>query len=193
MGKIDPRVEKIILTNKELNAGIKKAALWLNKNYKNKTPILIPVLKGAIPFYAQLIKDIKVDCVSDFIVYSSFHGGVEAIHDGSVPNVITDLANNIHDKDVIIIEDIIDSGKTLLSICNFLKSKNPKSLKTMVLLNKPKARKVKMEPDFSCFKIANDFIVGFGFDFEEKMRNLPYIGVLKKSIYLEALKRSKNK
>ncbi len=185
--KIDPRVEKIIFDYKILKKRIKLAADWINKKYKSTTPILVPILKGAIPFYAELIKHMTIDSKTDFLVYSSYAGGVTN-KSKTMPNVITDIKTNIEGKDVIIIEDIIDTGYTLQNIYNFLKLKNPKSLTIMVLINKPLKRKAKIEPNYSCFKINNEFIVGFGFDYKEMLRNLPYIGVLKNELYLQSLK-----
>ncbi|UUD35748.1 hypoxanthine phosphoribosyltransferase [Mycoplasmopsis caviae] len=172
---IDYRIKKVLYTQEELEARIKELALWVNEEYKNSDSlILIGLLKGSIPFLAQLIKDIKVDHTLDFMTASSYAGGGSS--SGSV-KIIMDLAQDIKDKDILIVEDIIDSGITLEKIKEILISRKPKSFKILTLLDKPHNRKVKLDADKSGFVVPNEFLVGFGLDYDEKMRNIPYIGI----------------
>ena len=174
-------IDYVLFTQEQLEVKIKELSIWVNKTYKNsKNLIVIGLLKGSFPFFAQLIKSIDIDIIIDFMTVSSYGGGTS--NDGSV-KIILDLANDIVDKDVLVVEDIIDTGKTMQKVSNLLKSRNPKSFRVLTLLNKPSNRKVSFEPDKFGFEIKKDqFVVGFGFDWEEKLRQLPYIGVIKKEI-----------
>lgn len=174
----DPRIEKILYTQEFLEKRIKELADWVNLEFQDsKNLVIVGLLKGSIPFLAQLIKDVKVDHIIDFMTLSSYAGGQEST--GSV-KVIMDLAYDIYQKDVLIVEDIIDSGITIEKVAQLLKNKNPKKLKVLTLLNKPAGRKTNFEPDKFGIEVPNEFLVGFGLDVKEKMRNLPYIGIFKK-------------
>ncbi|ADE19950.1 hypoxanthine phosphoribosyltransferase [Mycoplasma crocodyli] len=171
----DYRVKRILYTREFLEEKIKLAAEWVNETYKNSEElIIVALLKGSIPFLAQLIKDVKVDHSIDFLTASSYAGGHSST--GSV-KIIMDLANDIEGKDVLIVEDIIDSGITLSKIKELLTAKKPKSFRIITLLDKPMNRKVDLHADYSAIIAPNEFLVGFGLDYKEKMRNLPYVGV----------------
>ncbi len=190
MKNIDKRVERVLFTNKEIINGIKKAANWIDKNYKGKNPLLVGILKGVVPFFGHLVVNIKINMSIDFMAYSSYHGNVVAT---TKPIIVMDLKNDIKGRDVIIIEDIVDSGRTLSAIVKMLKKRNPRSLKVLTLADKKDVRKVKFHPDYSIFDVPSKYIVGFGFDYDEQMRNLPYIGILKEEIYnknIHKVKRS---
>lgn len=175
---INKYIEKIIFDQKTLESKIKELATWVNQTYKNNDSlIVVGLLKGSFPFMAQLIKDIDIDFIIDFMTVSSYNGDLRT--SGSV-KVILDLANDIMNKDVLIVEDIVDTGKTMHKVIDLLKSRNPKSLKVITLLNKPSGRQIAFEPDKYGFLIENEFVVGFGFDYKEKLRQLPFIGILKK-------------
>ncbi len=191
MSKIDKRIEKVLFTNKQVNDAIKKAALWIDKNYKGKKPLLVGILKGVVPFFGHIVVNVKTDVTIDFMVFSSYHGNVKAT---TKPNIVMDLKSDIKGKHVVIIEDIVDTGKTLNCLVRVLSKRKPKSLKVLTLLDKKDSRTVDFNPDYSCFKVPNKYIVGFGFDYDEQMRNLPYIGILKEEIYnknLTKISRSK--
>ncbi|ACF07246.1 hypoxanthine-guanine phosphoribosyltransferases [Metamycoplasma arthritidis] len=174
---LDKRIEKVLFDQKTLEKRILELSMWVNENYSDQDElIIIGLLKGSLPFLAQLIKNINVDFIMDFMTVSSYDG--KAHSSGSV-KVILDLANDIKDRHVLIVEDIIDSGRTMQKVVNLLNSRNPQSLRVLTLLNKPSGRKVKFEPDKFGFMIGDEFVVGFGFDWHEKMRQLPYIGILK--------------
>ncbi|WP_027334834.1 hypoxanthine phosphoribosyltransferase [Mycoplasmopsis felifaucium] len=176
--KQDYRISEIVFSKEALEKRIKELAQWVNETYKDSSElIIVGLLKGSIPFLAQLIKDITVDHKLDFMIASSYAGGHKST--GNV-KVIMDLAEEICDKDVLIVEDIIDSGITLDKITKMLSLRKPKSLKILTLLDKPDNRKVDLVADNYGFIAPNEFLVGFGLDYKEILRNIPYIGVMDK-------------
>ncbi|WP_369086059.1 hypoxanthine phosphoribosyltransferase [Metamycoplasma spumans] len=176
--KINNLIDKILFDQNTLEKRIKELSEWVNEQYKDsKELIIIGLLKGSLPFLAQLIKTVEVDFIMDFMITSSYEGTEKS--SGNV-KIVLDLANNIENKDVLIVEDIVDTARTMTKVHSILKSRNPKSLKVLTLLNKPSGRVVEFEPDKFGFEIQkNEFVVGFGFDWQEKMRQLPYIATLK--------------
>lgn len=174
---VDKRIEKVLISKTKIKRATKKAAQWINKEYANKNLVLVTILKGSIPFVGALIPLIKVDFEIDYIAISSFKGKTTA---QSLPELVMNFCNNLKGKDVLLVEDIIDSGRTIKEIIRLLKTHNAKSVKILTLLDKPSGRKVEIEADYKCFTIPKCFIVGFGLDYEEKLRNLPYVGILKK-------------
>ena len=187
---IDPRIKEVLISETELKQGIQEAANWLNKEYEGKTPIVIGILKGCIPFIGSIMPLLKFDFEIDFMSASSFKGGTTST--GYI-ELLLDLKSDIEGRDVIILEDIIDTAKTLKMIVELLRSRNPKSIRLVTLLDKKEGRKVELDADYSCFEIPNKFIVGFGLDYKEIMRNLPYIGVLDEKVYMSDLKDPKAK
>ena len=165
-------VKKIIISSRKIKKGIKWAAQWINKNYAKKTPILIGILKGVMPFFVNLLPQLKINVLTDFIVISSFKGQVKR---QSQPTIITNVKMDIAGKDIIVVDDVLDSARTMKVLITYLKKKKPKSIKIVVLVDKPSERKVALKPDFAAFNVGNIFIVGFGLDIKEKARNLPYI------------------
>lgn len=179
----DKRIKKIIFSAAQINEKIEELAHWVNENYKDsKDLVLVGLLKGSLPFLAALIKHINVDHEIDFIVASSYFGKTKS--SGNI-KIVMDLNLDIKNKDVLIIEDIIDSGITLDKIYKNLSARNPKSLKLMTLLDKPYKRKVDLKVDIFGFCAPDEFLVGFGLDVNEKLRNLPYIGVFDKKYLSE--------
>lgn len=171
----DPRFTEILYTKEQLEARIKELAQWVNETYEgSKDLVLVGLLKGSIPFMAQLIKDVTVDHVLDFMTVSTYEGGTKST--GKI-KIIMDLKHNVEGKDVLIVEDIVDSGLTLSSIVKMLKEHEPKSIKVLTLLDKPEGRKTTFIPDASGFVVPNKFLAGFGLDVKEKLRNVPYIGI----------------
>lgn len=181
--KIDNRIKKILISSQEIILGIEKAAQWVNINYQNKDLVIVSILKGVIPFIGNLMPKVTVDFETDFISVSSFKGTISA---STLPEILSSININVKNKDVLLVEDIVDSGRTITLVMDVLKKEKPASLKLLTLLDKPKGRKVVLKPDYGCFEIPEEFVVGFGLDYQEKMRNLPYIGILKEEIYLES-------
>ncbi|MFV8401139.1 hypoxanthine phosphoribosyltransferase [Mycoplasma sp. 005V] len=177
--KIHPMVKKVLFTQAFIEKHILECANWVNETYKDSNDlIIVGLLKGSIPFLAQLIKNVEVDHKLDFMIVSTYAGSHAS--SGSV-KIIMDLANDIEGKDVLIVEDIIDSGITLQKVCSMLKERHPNSLKVLTLMDKPYNRKVDFQADHYGFLAPDEFLVGFGLDYDEKLRNLPYIGVFDES------------
>lgn len=180
----DERFEEILLTKEQIEKRIKELAQWINETYKeSKDLILVGLLKGSVPFLAQLMKDVEIEHSIDFIIASSYFGGIKST--GST-KIIMDLNTDIFNKDVLIVEDIIDSGVTLSRVKSSLESRKPKSLRIMTLLDKPSRREIQLSPDAIGFEVPDKFLAGFGLDVKEKLRNIPYIGVFNKK-YLDKL------
>ena len=166
---------KVMYEEEELQKRIKEISEEIDKDYKDsKEIIIISVLKGAVFFTVDLVKKMKTDIILEVMQLSSY-AGTE-----STGNIIVkkDLDCNIEGKDVLIVEDIIDTGRTLKFLKEYLASKNPKSLKVAVLMDKAERREVDVNVDYTGFVIPNKFIVGYGFDYDEKGRNIPYVGYL---------------
>jgi hypoxanthine phosphoribosyltransferase len=163
---------KIIIKEEQLKKRIKKLADEISNDYKDKNPVLVGILKGSFIFMADLTRQLKMPHQIDFISVASYGSGKQA---SGVVKWLKDLSINIEGKHVIIVEDIIDSGLTLNYIRNNLLTRNPKSLKIVTLLNKKKKRKIKIPLKYVGFSIPDEFVVGYGLDYDEKYRNLPYI------------------
>lgn len=179
-------VKKILVSTKEVKAGITKAANWINKRYAHckKRPILLGILKGAVPFYAELVMQLNFDLHFDFMTLSSFRGNMKAVSD---PKIVTKLLNDIRGRDVIVVEDVLDTAKTLAVLKKYLLGKKPHSLKFVVLADKVDMRVVPFKADYVCFSFkGSPFLVGYGLDIKEVARNLPYIAEFDKK-YLNKL------
>ncbi|WP_066500791.1 hypoxanthine phosphoribosyltransferase [Abyssisolibacter fermentans] len=173
-------IERILISREELEAKIKDLGLQITEEYKGKDLVLICVLKGAVMFITELAKNINLNLEMDFMAISSYGASTKS---SGVVKIIKDLDTSIEGRDILIVEDIIDSGLTLKYLIENLKSRDPKSIKICTLLDKPDGRQVEVDVDYTGFEVPNEFVVGFGLDFAEKYRNLPYIGILKEEIY----------
>lgn len=172
--------ERILITEDELQTRIRELADEINRDYAGKTLFLLCILKGGLMFLTDLSKHLTVDCTFDFIGISSYGSSTQS---SGVVRITKDLEVSIEDKDVLIIEDIIDTGLTLSYLLENLKSRKPASIKLCTLLDKPENRKTPIPIDYAGFQVPNEFLVGFGLDYQELYRNLPYICVLKKELY----------
>ncbi|WP_423216884.1 hypoxanthine phosphoribosyltransferase [Streptococcus equinus] len=177
---LEQDIEKVLYSEEEIVSKTKELGEQLTKDYEGKNPLLIGVLKGSVPFMAELIKHIDTHVEIDFMVVSSYHGGVQS--SGEV-KILKDVNTNIEGRDVIFIEDIIDTGRTLKYLRDMFKYRKANSVKIATLFDKPEGRVVDIEADYVCYDVPNEFIVGFGLDYAERYRNLPYVGVLKEEIY----------
>jgi hypoxanthine phosphoribosyltransferase len=173
-------IEKILVTEEEIQAKIKELAVQLTEEYKDRFPLAIGVLKGAMPFMADLLKRMNCYLEMDFMDVSSY--GDSTVSSGEV-KIIKDLNTSVEGRDLLIIEDIIDSGLTLSYLADLFRCRKAKSIKIVTLLDKPTGRKKAINADYVCFSVPNEFVVGYGLDYAEKYRNLPYIGVLKPEVY----------
>lgn len=166
---------KVMLTEEEVDAKIREIGEQISKDYEGKEVHLICVLKGGSFFMCELAKRITVPVSFDFMSVSSYGAGTKS---SGVIKIVKDLDEPIMGKDVIIIEDIVDSGRTLSYLMEMLKSRQPASLRLCTLLDKPDRRVVQVPVDYTCFQIPDEFVVGYGLDYAQKYRNLPYIGVV---------------
>ena len=182
MGKImlEQDIKKILISHEEIVDAAKKLGQQLTKDYQGKNPIFVGILKGSVPFMAELIKHIDTHIELDFMLVSSYHGGTAS---SGVINVIKDINQDITGRDILFVEDIIDTGQTLKNLCNLFKERNAASVKIATLLDKPEGRVVEIDADYTCFTIPNEFVVGYGLDYNENYRNIPYIGILKEEVY----------
>ncbi|AFQ99534.1 hypoxanthine phosphoribosyltransferase [Streptococcus suis] len=177
---LDKDIKKILVSEEEIVAKCKELGQILATDYADKNPILVGILKGSIPFMAELMKHIDAHVETDYMVVSSYHGGTESC--GTV-KIIKDLDNSVAGRHIIFVEDIIDTGRTLKELKELFALRQAASIKIATLLDKPEGRVVEIEPDYTCFTIPNEFVVGFGLDYDENYRNLPYVGVLKEEVY----------
>ena len=174
-------IKEILLTEEQIKARVAELGQELSKEYAGKDPIIVGVLKGVVVFYADMIRQITVPCQLDFMRISSYQGT------NSTGNMIVrqDLSADIQGRHVLILEDIFDTGNSLDFTVKYLQKRNPASLKICTLLDKPERRNpnVTLEADWVGFTIPNEFVVGYGLDYDEKYRNLPFVGILKPETY----------
>lgn len=173
-------IEKILFTEVELKTKIKEIGKQISIDYKDKEIILVGVLKGSVPFMADLLREIIIPCSMDFMAVSSYGNSTKT---SGVVRILKDLDFQIENKNVLIVEDIIDTGITLRYLVDYLKGRKPASINIACLLDKPDRRKVDIKIDYYGFKVPDYFLVGYGLDYAELYRNLPYIGILKQEIY----------
>ena len=175
-------VTEILYTKEELEAIVRRIGKQITEDYQDKNLFLVCVLKGSLIFMSDLMREIDLPCEVDFLSVSSYGNGTTS--SGEV-QLIKDLTCPLEDKDLLIVEDILDSGLTLSFLLKTLSARGPRSIRLCTLLDKPERRKAAVYPDYVGAQIADQFIVGYGLDYAEKYRNLPYIGVLKPEIYAE--------
>ncbi|HEV8131315.1 MAG TPA: hypoxanthine phosphoribosyltransferase [Acidobacteriota bacterium] len=167
---------EILLTTEQIQNRIREMGAEITRDYAGKKPLFIAILKGASMFHADLIRHVHLPVAVDFIAVASY--GNETESSGQV-QLIKDVETSIEGKDVIVVEDIVDTGLTLTYLLHNFQSRNPQSLKVATLLNKPSRRKVPVTPDYVGFEIPDKFVVGYGLDYAQNYRNLPYVAVLK--------------
>lgn len=174
-------IKEILITEEQIQARIRELGEELTRDYEGKFPVIVGVLKGVVVFYADMVRQIKTHCQMDFMTLSSYRGTE------STGNMVvkSDISADLKGRHVLVLEDIYDTGNSLTFICDYLKSKEPASIKVCTLLDKPERRKpgVTLKADYVGFTIPNAFVVGYGLDYNEKYRNLPYVGILKPEIY----------
>jgi hypoxanthine phosphoribosyltransferase len=178
--KMKDDIKKVLIDENELKAIVKRLGAEITADYLGKDVLLIGILKGSVIFMADLMREIDVPCNIDFMAVSSYGNGTESY--GRV-KINKDLDNDIQGKDIIIIEDILDSGKTLYYIRDILSARKPASIKICTLFDKPERREADIKADYVGSLVPNEFIVGYGLDYSEYYRNLPFIGVLKEEVY----------
>ena len=175
-----PDLDSIQISEEQIKKRIQELAVKLDKEYEGKRPLMVSILKGSVMFYADLLRAMSIPVEMDFMAISSYGAGAKS--SGEV-ELIKDLDRKIEGRDVVIVEDIIDSGYTLSYLKRMLYSRKPASVKICALLDKYARRVVPIEADFKGFDIEDEFVIGYGLDYAERYRNLPYIGILKRSVY----------
>lgn len=175
-----PDIKEILLTENQIRKKVAELAEKINRDYRRKEPILVSVLKGSVVFMCDLIRQLKIYHVVDFISVSSY---ADSTKSSGVVRLLMDLRESIVDRDVLIVEDIVDTGLTLAYLKRNFLTRNPRSVKICVLLDKKACRKKNVKIDYAGFVIPDRFCVGYGLDYRQLYRNLPYIGVLRSEIY----------
>jgi hypoxanthine phosphoribosyltransferase len=173
-------IEEILFSEETLIKRIKELASEVSKDYKGKDLVVVGILKGSVIFAAELIKNISTHCEIDFMAVSSYGSSTET---SGVVRILKDLDNNIEGKHILVVEDIVDTGVTLTYLLKYLKARKAKSIEIIALLNKQARRTSQLDVKYIGFEVPDGFIVGYGIDYAEKYRNLPFIGILKPEIY----------
>ena len=173
-------ISSIVITEDEIKQKVKQAAEWLDKRFAGKDPVAISVLKGSVMFFCDLVRAMQTPVQIDFMTVSSYGSG--SVSTG-VPKIVMDLSTNVAGRDVILVEDIVDSGNSLLRMRDLLLGRGASSFTAVTMFDKPSRRQVDIKADYSCFEVADEFIVGYGLDYAQRYRTLPYVGILKREIY----------
>ena len=176
---MDQDIESILISEEELETAVTKVGAEISRDFEGKDPLFVGVLKGCFIFMADLMRHVTVNCSVDFMAVSSYSGTSST---GAV-KINKDLNESIEGRHVIIVEDILDSGVTLNYLKSYLAGRKPASIDIVTLMDKPSRRKADVYASYSCFEVPDAFVVGYGLDYNERYRNLPYIGVLKREIY----------
>ena len=173
-------IERVLLSETQIAERIKEVAKQMDEDYKGKELIAVCILKGSVVFFADLIRAMKTPVSVEFMKVSSYGFGTTSSGKLSVG---LDILSNIEGTDVIIVEDIIDSGHTMYALKQMLQTRNPASLRVVTLLDKPARRVADITADYTCFEIEDEFVIGYGLDYAERYRDLPYVGILSRWVY----------
>ena len=171
---------KVLYSEEELKAKCAEMGAQITRDYAGKNLLLVTVLKGAVVYFTDLMRAIDLPCTIDFMIVSSYGSGVKT---SGVVKIVKDLDTDLTGKDLLIVEDILDTGLTLSYLKGMLAARNPASIRIATLLDKPDRRKADIKADYIGYRVPDEFVVGYGLDYDEKYRNLPYVGVLKPEIY----------
>ena len=177
---LDRDVERVLFSEEELRRRVAEIAAEIDRDYAGKEPLLVSVLRGSFVFMADLVRQIHLPCTVDFMAVSSYGSGTSS--SGQV-KIVKDLSEHIEGRDLIVVEDILDSGNTLSYLLKLLEARHPASIRLCTLLDKPERRTKPVAVQYTGFTIPDEFVVGYGLDYDEKYRNLPYIGILKPRVY----------
>ena len=173
-------IELVLFSEEKLHSVVQELGRQITADYQGRNLLLLSILKGSVVFMTDLMRQIDLPCELDFMAVSSYGNGVKA--SGTV-RILKDLDRDIRGYDVLVVEDILDSGMTLNYLMDLLYARNPNSIRICTLFDKPERRKVDIYPDYKGLEVPDEFIVGYGLDYAEKYRNLPYVGVLKREVY----------
>ena len=178
--KLEQDISRVLFTEEQLKARVKELGAQLAENFRDKNPLFLGVLKGSFVFMADIVRACPIWSDIEFLAVSSYHNAAES---SGVVQIQHDLQQDITGRSVVVIEDILDSGNTLYFLKNYFLTKGAASVTVVTLLDKPARRVKPIEPDYCGFEIPDEFVVGYGLDYAQHYRNLPYIGVLKREVY----------
>ena len=173
-------IRAVLVSEQQLKDKVAQLGAQISQDYADKDLVLVSILKGAVVFMADLMRAVTIPCSIDFMVVSSYGAGTTTT---GLVKIIKDLDSDLSGKDVLIVEDILDTGVTLSNLVPMLKMRNPNSVRICAILDKPSRRRADIQADYIGFQVPDEFVVGYGLDYDEKYRNLPYVGVLKPSVY----------
>ena len=173
-------IKEVWITEEELQQKVKELGAQISEDYKDKNLLMVSVLKGSVVFMADLMRAITIPASIDFMAVSSYGAGTKS---SGVVRILKDLDTPLENVDLLLVEDILDSGNTLSYLREMLGDRGPRSIRIATLLDKPSRRVANIKPDYRGFEIRDEFVVGYGLDYNEKYRNLPFIGILKPSVY----------
>ena len=173
-------IQSVLISEQQLADAGKKLGEQISRDYADRNLMMVSVLKGSVVFMADLMRAISVPASIDFMSVTSYGKGVKT---SGVVRIIKDLDEELDGRDILIVEDILDSGMTLSYLKEHIMAKGARSIRIATLLDKPERRRVDIHPDYSCFSVPDEFVVGYGLDYAEKYRNLPYVGILKPCVY----------
>jgi hypoxanthine phosphoribosyltransferase len=176
-------IKEVLLTEQQIAQAVSALGIQISKDYKGKNLMLVSVLKGSVVFMADLMRTITIPVSIDFLSVSSYGSRVKTT---GVVKILKDLDEEIAGRDVLLVEDILDSGMTLSYLREHIEAKGARSIGIATLLDKPDRRQIEIRPDYRCFVVPDEFVVGYGLDYNEKYRNLPYVGVLKPQAYAKS-------
>ena len=180
MQGMDQDIDHILVSEEQLRQKVAELGAQISRDYEGRDLLMVSILKGGAVFMADLMRTVTIPRAIDFMGVSSYGGCWEST---GLVKIVKDLDADLSGKDVLIVEDILDTGITLSNLLPMLRLRNPSSVKLCTILSKPSRRKADIEPDYLGFEVPDEFVVGYGLDFDEKYRNLPYVGVLKPEIY----------
>ena len=181
MATMHDDIGKILYTEEQIAEIVQNIGRRISEDYKGKNLFLVSVLKGSLPFMADLMRQITIPCTIDFLSVSSYGKGTKT--SGEV-RILKDIDSSLEGKDLLVVEDILDSGVTLSYLLKMLSARNPASIRLCTFMDKPERRRVDIYADYVGASVPDEFIVGYGLDYAEKYRNLPYVGVLKPEVYM---------
>ena len=177
---MDEHIAEVLYSEEDLKQIVRRMGAEISRDYAGKNLFLVCVLKGSFVFMADLIREIQLPCKLDFLAVSSYGGDTRS---SGVVKIVKDIDIELEDYDVLLVEDILDSGRTLSYVCDMLRTRHPASIRVATLLDKPERRVVDLKADYVGTSVPDEFVVGYGLDFDQRYRNLPYIGQLKRSVY----------
>lgn len=179
---MDNDIQEVLFDQASIHNAASRLGQKITQDYAGEKPIVLSVLKGAYLWTADLLREVDLYVDLEFINVSSYHGGVKSTDEITL---VTDIRSDVKNRQVIILEDFVDTGQSLLFMKDLLRKRGAKSIKVATLLDKKEGRKVSIDADYVGFDVRNEFVVGYGLDYKEMYRNLPYVGILKKEVYTD--------